>query len=341
MAFGDNSTIIGPVSATVFNQLATNRFISIIRQASAMLNMAMGEREEGEDGPRFSQDENVSGARIEIPILGEARTITGVTDGAQERAAVTLTPISGMANAITDVAHYPHTVPIENSLITRVQGGRLKAGSFFELVFQQLMESYLETFATALNETGANKGPAQNRLGSWVAAVSDGVSAGESNYSDYYTFDRTDAANAGVRSTVIPEVGVLGLEDIATGQIAIQAKKGRADVGIAGVTVFGIVRQLVEQMTEGHVVNGRVDFSGAKFRYAGTDFMLEAHAPAETLGLFDSRTWMTKQLQKNFTDSGIMPAPWLTASHVLPTEKWVGVFCKEPRKNAKLTGITG
>lgn len=304
--------------------------------------MAMGEKNADPKAPGWSRDENVSGRKVEVPYLGQARTITGVTDGAQELAAATLNQIAGQANMEFDVAHYPHTVPIQNSLITRVQEGNLKAGSFFDMVFEQVKDSYFQTFATALNATAAgNTAPAQNRLGSVWHAVSDGT---EVDYAVYGTIDRSDAANAVFRGILRAAEGTLTLDKLAAGQIAVQANGGRCDFGVAGTVVFGRVRSLLEGKHEGiTATGGLLDFSGPRLRYAGVDYGLDSYAPAQHLLQGDSRTWMTKRTQKApLTSGGIVPMTGiLQAAHAIFTEWWVQVICSKARHNVKHTGITG
>jgi len=340
MAFGDNSIFNTTKTAAVFNQMARDRFVQQMRKESALANVAFGLPKEVDGQLKFTKDGNYGGNQIEIPAIGSLRTISGVVDGTAELANATITPLTSLVNYTFEIGHYAHTLGVPNAELRKVQLGQKKAGDLIETYFRILMDSYIESISTDLNGTGAGVGDATNRVMSWVHAVSDGTSTGETNYALYGKVNRADAANGFAKAIFRPTVGTLSLAKIAEAQIAAQGNGANSDLGICGSTVFGLVRQLVEGQAEAITTDRLTDFGRAQFRYAGTNFALEFNCPAQTLGLLDTSTWLVKRGQEDFS-KGIMINPVAVAGHVLPTEMFIGVYTDCPNKNVKMNGITG
>ena len=344
MAAFQGSALNSLLLADAINQFAEKHFISTIRKESALLNLATGDPSVEDKGLSFARTEQVTGKNVEVPYVITARTPVGVIDGAAELAARTPADVSGFGAVEAPIAHYMDVVDVRGSLLTRIGGDEEKLAGWLTDLMQQVTDSYLEKYAVDLNATSSTSGPTYGQLGSWCHAVSSGLVAdGEGNYATWYGgLDRTDAANASLRGVVRPTIGTLTLAKIYELQTALRVNRSKASIAIAGPTVYAIAHALVEGKTQVIAANSKlVEFGSQAFNYAGIDFALEAQAPAQHLGLLDADTWFARMMKTALTEDGLVRNPGVQNAKVMFTEQYFGVYCKNPFKNGKMTGITG
>lgn len=341
MAYGANAnTDIDQVS--VFGRMDDNKSVKLRRKASAAYNMIQGSPMGSEIKDGFNRDEKIDGHNVLASVQGKVRTMTGVSDGAAERATATLNALDGWVEMSLDIAHLKDIIPIEESKYDRyLSAETAKFASFLDEVFDQAMQTQVETFSGMLYGTGASQGPTRTNIGSMIAAISDGVTANnQSNYASYLTIDRTDAAN----TMFLPAfcngaTGNLTLDKLGGGIIAVQGNKGNPEAGLCGTAVYQRVRQLIEGFLEAEVNADLVDFGGAKARYAGCTFMLDAYCPGGTLLILDPSTWRWKHKDVPATREGIVRDPSRLATYVLHWGGWFQAYCREVRKNGKFEAI--
>lgn len=340
MSFADNSTITNNRDAWVFNQMYQDQADVLFGRNSWLYNQFRGKPGQPNPTDKFILSNNVESRKLEVTVLGTARTMTVVADSAQYDT-ISLTPATGTTAMVFDYAHVKDWLPIGEAEYDTIKGAGLKGAPLIDRYFQIAMESVERTVSTAMHATGSGVAPSATAIGSWVAAVSDGTSSGESNYTTYGLIDRSASGNSDFQGNVTTSVGNLTLDKIGNAMTGVITKRGRPKVGVAGQTVYNRLRGLVEGFTDA-VIDGEVmDFSGAYVRYAGCLFGLDADCPAQTLGILDPATWVLKRLEIPLTREGVVHDPSRKATYVLHYGGWYSLICVAARKNWKLTGITG
>lgn len=340
MGLFNGSAINSPETAFMFNQMATTESLPIWRRRCCGVAVLTGKPLEGDEHEgQFSNNERVDGRKVEVTINGTPRTLTGVADGAAERATANLVGVDGYGAMEFDIAHLKDILPIEESKVARYDGADTKKlSSFYDEMFKLAMASVEDTLEQMLFATGAGKGPSRTVVGSLNHAISDGVSAGETDYASYGTIDRTDAANIDFRSYVA-QVPTLSLDDIGLASAFVSTRKGMTRAALAGMAVYQRVRALCEGMLDAEMDGDFIDFSGAKFRYAGITFMLGAYVTPQTLFGLDPDGFHTAQSNQPMTREGIVRDPSRVATYVMHYGPWFQFICKQINTQWKLTGI--
>jgi hypothetical protein len=286
---------------------------------------------------QFERLERISGNQIEVKLLGALDSISTVADGSAEIATATPAYTSNMFGSATfDLTHYAQTKGVPSSEYNRIQGKEAKTLKYVDDVFNQLMLSLENTIGTAINGTAA---PARTTLGSWVYAVSDGVSTGETGYA-VYGLDRSDAGNIDYRSYVNITTGDLTLSKIRLVKNQNRIHGGKNQLGVCETSVYTKLQSLVEAYT---VIESDADwqqFGGEYTQYGKTRFVLDQRSPTQTMGILDPESFVFYQNMINFTEAGFIRAPHLVAGYVLPWECWTQLICVQPSRNGKLTGIS-
>lgn len=342
------SAINSTETAMVFNQLWNRgKIMEIVRKKNGALYAIWGKPEMGSTpaGPNqtFERIEKVTGHNIEVTDLGKLKTISTVADGSAEMATATLTNSQdywgGQEFAL---AHFADAHGLPRSEIDRYAGDELKTSKYIDKVMRMLALSLENTWGTAIHATGASKQPSRTVLGSLQGAVSDGTTATEtqSDYSTYGTIDRTDSGNADFRSTVTV-CGNLDLNKIQTMQNTLIAAGGDPSLGVAPVTPYTKIQQLVQGYTEVTYDETWAKFGQKFVMFSGIRFVLDQRCLSTDMFLLspDDFTWYQKDI--NFTESGIVVDISRVASYVLNWGAWCQLICRAPSHQGKFVAITG
>ena len=335
------TTLNNNVLAQVFNQLYNTKAIEMVRKENGLLYAILGKSWRDANpkmGVKFERLEKITGNQIEVKLLGVLDTISTVADGSAELATQTPTYTSNMFGSATfDLTHYAQTKGIPSSEYNRIQGKEAKTLKYVDDVFNQVMLSLEKTIGDGINGTASNA-PDRTHLGSWVYAVSDGVSSGETGYATY-GLDRSDSGNIDYRGTVTINTGDLTLGKIRALKNTIRTKGGKNQLGVAETSVFTKLQMLVEAYTEIESNEDWAQFGGEYVQYGKTRYVLDQRAPTQVLGILDPESFVFYQNMINFTEAGFIRAPHLVAGYVLPWECWCQLICVQPSRNGKLTGI--
>ena len=335
------TTLNNNVLAQVFNQLFNTKAIEMVRHENGLLYAILGKswRDANPKFPvSFERLERISGNQIEVKLLGALDTISTVADGSAEIATSTPAYTSNMFGAATfDLTHYAQTKGIPSSEYNRIQGKEAKTLKYVDDVFNQIMLSLENTIGNAINASSPSA-PSRTNLLSWIWAVSDGTSSGESSYA-VYGLDRSDSGNADYRAYVNPTTGDLTLNKIRIVKNNVRTKGGKNQLAIAETSVFTKLQMLLEAYTTITSDEDWVDFGGEYVKYGKTRYILDQRSPTQTLGIIDPESWVWYQNMINFTEAGFIRAPHLVAGYVLPWECWCQLICLQPSRNGKLTGI--
>lgn len=342
MALWNGLSINTTETAMVFNQLADDKTINIVRKMNSLAYKVLNKTEVGSNPNakvNFRKVQKVSGHNIEYRLRGKLySSLATVADGSGEYAAQTPEYISDMeaANEFA-LTHYVHQVAVPNHEVARFRGHEAKTLDFIQERFDAEMLTIEKELGTQMNS--ANNA-SRTQLSGWPWAVSDGVSSGESGNAIYGLLDRSDSANADYRGYNIVGQGTQTTRALRQAQNNIRINGGNPSLGICAATVYGIHQALLEGYQIVTDVTALMEYGSDSFRYNGIDFMLDKYAPAGVLGLLDCEVWDFYMNKDGLTSSGLMEAPWLVASHVINTEFWCGFFTKHPGRNGKITGIT-
>ena len=327
------TSVNSTATAMVFNQLFNKKALSIVRKKNGLLYAALGKEEPlsmPNEGTKFRGEKKITGLKVEVKLHGKLKTISTVSDGANEVATATLS-VDGAewGGAEFDLAHYADNHAIPMSQMDRFAGDESKTLDFISEVFEHLMLSYENTLGTALHTSSA---PSRTVFGGWEYAVADD--------NTYGGIDRTDSANADFRAGYLnASTGALTLAKIATAQNTIVGNGGTPDVGVCGIAIYGKLQQLVQSYT--HIVGDKDwdAFGGTWVRYGPTRFILDQRTSSGVMGILDSSSWVLYRNDGNFTRSGIVVDPSRVATYVLPWGSWAQLICLKPNSNAKLSGI--
>lgn len=335
-------------TAMVFNQLFNKKALPMVRKKNGLLYKVLGKEEvfSNPSAPTgFQRLKKVTGKNVEVKLLGKLRNsgsgaqLQTVSDGSSEVASATADYDSALFGAAEfSLAHYAHKYAIPHSELDRFAGDEAKTASYIDDIFDMLVYTMEDVVGTAIN-TAQNC--ARTTIGGWPWAVSDGQSSGESSYASYGTIDRSDTGNNNFDAYVLPNTGTLTLGAIRTVQDNVAANGGNPSLGIAAVTVYGLVRQLVEQYTIVQYNADKTEFGGKYFSYDGIDFVLDQRAPSAVLGLLEPESWAFYMNEYNFTKGGIINDPSLVASYSINWGFWCQFIATAPSHNGKLTGVTG
>ena len=339
MALWNGTTLNNNVLAQVFNQLFNTKAIEMVRHENGLLYAILGKswRDSNPNvGTQFERLERISGNQIEVKLLGALDTISTVADGSAELASSTPAYTSNMFGSATfDLTHYAQTKGVPSSEYNRIMGKEAKTVKYVDDVFNQVLLSLENQIG---NDLGGSNAPARTTLGGWQYAVSDGVSSGESSYSSY-GLARSDSANVDFRSYVNPNTGDLTLGKIRYVKNQNRVHGGKNQIGLAEISVFTKIQQLVEAYTVIESNSDWAEFGGEYVQYGKTRYIMDQRGPTGVMGILDPESWVFYQNMINFTEAGFIRAPHLVAGYVLPWECWCQLICLQPSRNGKLTGI--
>lgn len=345
MALWNGSNINSTETAMVFNQLYDRgRAIAMVRKKNGFLYGILGKSEKGGasgNGLKFKNERKITGNNVEVKLLGKLKTIATVAGGSAEMAVATLTNSQDYWGASEfALAHYKDAHGLPESEVHRYEGNELKTANYLDEVFKMLVLSLENTWGTALHATGASVGPSRTVFGSWIHAVSDGVSSGETNYASYGTLSRTDSGNADFRSIVNINTGDLTIPKFQLVLNQVIANGGMPSFAVAHTTPYSKLQQLAQGYS--HVVYDEdwSKFGGTYVKIGNVVIILDQRCPSDTVGLIDPEEWVWYRKDINFTRSGIVESPIHVASYVLNWGAWVQPICLCPSHQGKMTGIT-
>jgi hypothetical protein len=321
--------------ASVVNQIFGVKGISMVTKRNGLLYKVLGKQTmtEGKYGPevKFERLNKITGKAVEVPLIGASRTISTVANGSGEFDSITPSYDADAFGAFeVKLAHYADSQGIPGSEYERFKGKEAKTLDYIgDRIMPYLIESWRKTLGTSVNqETNA---PSDQYLGSWEYMV---------DASNTYGLDRSDAANAAFRGKVNASVGTLTLATIDDYQNQIMEEDGFPDIGVCSRAVYGYLRQLVQPYSQVEYDEDMAKFGSPYVGYAKTVFCLDAYTNSGTLGLLDSSTFAMWMHESGLSTDGILKDVTKKHAYVLHWTAWAQFLCMEPRKNAKLQGIT-
>ena len=347
MALWNGTDLNKTALASMFNQMWTkDGAISIVRKANGLLYAIMDKSWEPappREGYSIKRMTKVSGNQIEVRLRGKNEALATVADGAQELAtAPTLYSDNTFGGAKFDLTHYANRYGVPDSEYDRIVGSEAKTKSFAADRMMAVTEDHENEWGNQIN--GAQVGFTRTQMGSWIHAVSDGVTTGEAAYKTYGLIDRSDPANADFRGLVNYKNGVLTLADIVTTRNLTRKNGGKTDILLAETTVYS---QLETKLMNTQVVVTYDDkwsqFGGQFWRFAGMVGIMEHRMPTGVLGGLDTSTWaFWMDDKKPFSgDRTLIVDPSIAAGRVILPRFWTQLLCNKPNSNFKITGITG
>ena len=189
-----------------------------------------------------------------------------------------------------DLTHYANKYGVPDSEYDRIVGDEAKTKSFAADKMLAVTEDHENEWGNQIN--GAQVGFTRTQMGSWLHAVSDGVSTGEAAYKVYGLIDRSDAGNADFRGVVNVKNGTLTLSDIVSTRNLTRKNGGKVDLLLAETTIYSAL--------ESKLMNTQVvvtydekwsQFGGQFWRFAGMVGVMEHRMPTGVLGGLDTSTW--------------------------------------------------
>ncbi|GEM_PF-2779887 len=345
MALWNGADLNKTAAASMFDQMWGDGAVSIARKANGLLYTITGgdwEPRPPTEGIAFKGYKKISGDQIQWRLRGKNEALYTVADGSAELAAaqpVYSDDTFGAARA--PLTHYANQYGVPDSEYDRIQGDEAKTKSYIADKFQQVVEDHEHEWGNRIN--GTQVGFTRTVMGSWVHAVSDGVSTGETNYAAYAQINRADPANADFRG-LVSIVPTLTLGKILAQRNLVRVNGGRVRLLLAGTTIYS---QLEELISNKNVVVEYDEkwsrFGGEYWMYAGMTGVMEHRMPGQTLGGLDPSTFAFWMDRKKIVDRDRMMVlrPDLAAGRVILPRCWTQLLCNKPNSNFKITGITG
>lgn len=334
MALWSNSVINTNETAMVFNKLHNSgKAEAIVKKKNGLFYLVMGKAEKNSTPNKvevnFDTQTSVTGKNIEQKLRGKNVTPAGVTDGANEIAAATLTYVDNIWGAAEfPVAHIILTHPLPQSEVDRFAGDELKTLSYLDEVYQLLIDSYENIYGNAINTSAA---PSRTVFGGYPYAIH--------TTNVYGTVDRNDALNADFRGIVTTGVGNLTLGKIRLTRNRAKENGGKPRVGVSGTAVHTVVETLVEAYVHADYHDDWAAFGSEYTMYNGVCYTQDQRAPSGQLSLLDPDSWAYYRNKKIPFSKGITNAPWLAASYVVQCVQWTQFFCKNPGWNCRFEDI--
>ena len=347
MALWNGTDLNKTALASMFNQMWTkDGAISIVRKANGLLYAIMDKSWEPappRDGYSFKRMTKVSGNQIEVRLRGKNEALSTVADGAAELAAApALYSDNTFGGAKFDLSHYANRYGVPDSEYDRIVGDEAKTKSFAKDKMQAVTEDHENEWGNQIN--GAQVGFTRTQMGSWIHAVSDGVTAGEAAYKTYGLIDRSDPANADFRGVVNYKNGVLTLADIALTRNLTRKNGGTTNLLLAETIVYSALESKLMN-TQAYVTYDEKwsQFGGEYWRFAGIVGVMEHRMPTGVLGGLDTSTWAFWMDDKKPFDGDrtMIVDPTMAAGRVILPRFWTQLLCNKPNSNFKITGITG
>ena len=344
MALWDSTSLNTNYLAKLWNQLWVDGYsMDIVRKHNGLLYMVMGKKTQHANGSfSFQNTENVQGNKVEIQFLGQLDTMSTVANGSAEVAAATATYNNNNYGAVEfDVCHYFHKPAIPGSEWVKMRGNEVKGMNYFKEEFRRLSLGIENQLGTAINSSTAVSNY-NTTVGCWPHLASDGTSSGESGYDAYGTLTRS--ANTDFQSVVTTGVGTLGLSHLSTNILNVAAKgHGSPDCGVAGVTVYNAIWNLVASYS--HIINDSkmMDFAGQFVKFGSVNYILEQRAPTGVLGHLNSANWKLWLNRNEVFDKETFwkRDPGLKSAYSCPFDVFAQFLCNNTGNQGKLTGITG
>ncbi len=347
MALWNGTDLNKTALASMFNQMWTkNGAISIVRKANGLLYAVMDKSWEPappRDGFSIKRMTKVSGNQIEVRLRGKNETLSTVADGAAELSAPAMIYSDNTFGAAKfDLTHYANKYGVPDSEYDRIVGDESKTKSFVADKMLSITEDHENEWGNQIN--GAQVGFTRTQMGSWIHAVSDGVTTGETSYATYGLINRTDAANADFRGVVNYLNRTMTLADIVSTRNLTRKNGGNVKLLLSETTVYSALESKL--MNTQVVVNYDEkwsQFGGQYWRFAGMVGVMEHRMPTGVLGGLDTDTWaFWMDDKKPFSgDRTLIVDPSIAAGRVVLPRFWTQLLCNKPNSNFKITAISG
>lgn len=334
MSLWTGTTINTNRTANAFNRVWNRKAEPIVRKKNAFLYGLLGKDETSKNPTPIpvAKTEVVSGDKFEVRLLGKLDSFQTLSDGNAEVASVAGSYTADyFGSAVFDLTHYNHHHQIPYSEIANIAGDEAKTASYMDEVMDMLMYSQEDTLGTAINGTGNQT---RETLGSWRYAVDDSTT-----HDTYGTITRSTAANVDFRGNAGTSSNPLTLTNILDLQLTINQHGGEATLGLAGNTVYRLVKVLIEAKFGEYVQRDKwMKYGGPYCGYNNTVFVHDHRAPNQTLGMFTPQSWI-------WVKRDILPfrVVQVDASKKAATsiiyDGWNALICKCPSHNGYIPSI--
>lgn len=347
MGIWNGSTINSIETAMLFNRMYNMKSISLTQKNRPLAFAALG-RPQWASTPNgvtgFKKLRRPTGKKVEIRMRGKKITPSYTARGSAELATVNLasnyaTDIWGAMEF--DIAHITYTHPIPHSDLDRIRGKEAKTLDYLDEIYDLLDESY-DAFWSLDSSKGIHgtTAPSDTAIGGWVQMVSDGVSTGETGYAVYGTIDRSDSANADMRSLVVDAGNALNLKTIRDAQNTIKSKGGKPRLAVVDVASYSQLQVMLESYTVLDQRSDWTEFGGDWIKYGNMVFAMDADCPANTMGIFDPEHiifWLSDG--DPFTKYGVVNDPSRVSTYVIQTEMYGQMLTDKCNAHAKIKNL--
>jgi len=333
MALWAGTSLNTNILASAFNNLLSKKAVNFARDRYALLGALMGDPKTGvgDADPMFDKANKVSGNKHEIRLIGAIPTITPTASGsALVGSASGNYDVDAFGAFEFDLTNLPFTQDLPQTEIDKIAGDEAKTASWLDdITNEYVMPGFFDLINSKINSN--TNAPSDTEITSWVHIIAT---------DNTYGLDRTDSANANFRGNVNSSTGTLGLNHINGDKNTIATKGGLARLGIAGETVYGIVEQLIQPFAHVTYDADVAKFGATDAQFANIRWLLEADAPTQTYGMLDPRDWGFVMRKGKIETFGPERYMGLVAGYRMQFYTAVQLYCKNPRKNVRRTGIT-
>lgn len=341
MALWAGSSQDTTAEAKLFNRLASRTSLPMVVSSNGLLYSFMGKPNDsdlmqmaaGNKQVRgWGKTSVVTGDKVEQALMGSLPSPDYVTDGADELTTATPDYDANRHGAVSfEIAHLAKNLGIPASEYDRIRGDDAKTRNWIGEKFNEAMYGYENKLGTDLHANSTTAYPARNKFASWITIVDDANTG--------YGLDRSDSANADFRSYVNSSTGNLDIPKIETALNTARARGGKPRVGVAGITLYGKIKQLVQAYSQAsYSKDGGAAFGSESVYYAGVEWLLDARCPDGVVGIFDPQHWLFIMSDVPFNNGGVVHDFTKKDSYVIPTKLWAQILCLMPKTQSKLSG---
>lgn len=334
MALWQGTTLNTNNLSSAINKWWSKNFIPMVVKNNGLLYAMKGK--EGAPtspsvGSRFEKHNAITGNAINVRLLGELETFTGIADASQADADTLANNSNFLGAATFEWSHFFKNEVFVESEMRLIRGDEAKTASFMQDKLQKLVFSWEATVGNGINSADA---PARTTIGGWRYAVDDSAT-----YDAYGTITRSDSGNADFRSYVMTQ-SELTLEHVDDCILEIIKAGGRPDVGVGGKTPY---KKLMQELRGYTVYSSEMwdKFNTLpKIGYSGVMFVYDHRGSDTDLGILTASSWSMYEDADGISQNGLVPTyDRKGATHVLPLNMWLQFICRCPSHNAKIMGI--
>lgn len=332
MALWSNSSLNTNRVSLAFSNMVYNEVVSITRRKYGLWYAIMGKMEVGAfvDGRlTFKEIKEITGYKFEVNFRGKVPTIQKVGKGSPELQRVSYSYDANIWGGYQfDLCQYWYKHPIPKSDYDQIRGNEIKTKGMLEEIVDYVVEGLDTQIADDMH---ANSNQTETSLAGIPFIIDDNTD---------YAFDRSDSANAKFESQV---------DDAASAQLTkhmlgINQNKcidggGIPTLGIADIERYTDIQDIVQESVRAVADPLWDEFGGRWVRYGNTVYVMDNRALANTVFHMTPSEWFLIRNATPINTEGIVLDPTIIAGYVLPVHLYLGVGCRRPSAQGKITNL--